>query len=240
MSSKRYKDTGSWLLKTESFVNWTEDTDRPILWLNGPAGTGKTILSSVAINHLRETSKSTEDTVIYTYFKGEDASMSCMPVQMMANLVKQLCWNIPHLPGSVIKFYHDFRMNAQRPSFDDLEYLFQKCSASFRRVFVVIDGLDECEEKYRKRILRFVTGIGVQSGNVKTFVASRGELDILRTFRRHRVLYMSSQHMSALQDIEEFVKHRVGTELNHIKHEVQEEVIKTLVENSKGMYVLKV
>jgi hypothetical protein len=160
--------------------------------------------------------------------------MQSIHVQMMASLVKQLCWKLQDLPDSVIELYRDFRMNARRFSSEDLECLFHQCSLPFRRVFVILDGLDECEEKHRKRILKFVCEIDSQVKNAKIFVASREELDILHTFRRYKIFSIDSSAIKG--DIEVFVKHRVASELRHIDSKVQEDVTKTLIEKSNGMY----
>ncbi|KAE8549969.1 hypothetical protein EYB25_008494 [Talaromyces marneffei] len=237
IDNKRHKDTGSWLLETDSFKSWVNQNKENILWLNGPPGTGKSVLASVAINHLIKRSKHTQDTVIYAYFKGEETNSQYLPTQMISSLVKQLCWALPALPEPAIEFYSNFLMNGRRPSFNDLESLFLKCLKLFERVFVVLDGLDECEQKHRKMILNFVFGIGAQSEDAKIFVASRKQIDILHAFRRHKFLHVSSRDPLAQEDIAKLIKHRVATELSHIDPEVRETVVQTVTEKSNGMYL---
>lgn len=189
----------------------------------------------MAINHLIERSKKTKDTVIYAYFTGEEANSQYSPTQMISSLIKQLCWGLPALPEPVIEFYNKFLMNGRKPSFSDLESIFLKCSKLFERVFIVLDGLDECEQKHRKTILNFVFDLGAQDKDVKIFVASRKLMDILHAFRRHKCLKVSSRDPLAQEDIAKLVKNRVATELSHIGPEVQELVIQTVIEKSKGM-----
>ncbi|OKL57097.1 hypothetical protein UA08_07557 [Talaromyces atroroseus] len=214
MSNKRYKDTGSWLLETEAFNNWIKSRSSNIFWLFGPA---KLELAN-------------------PYFR-EETNRQLMPVQMMSNLVKQLCWELKELPDSVIKLYREFATNARHFTFDDLRYLFLQCSMLFRRVFVVLDGLDECDEKFRKPILKFCCEIDDQVHNVKIFLASREEIDISSKIRRLDAFWLGSKNNSAQKDIERFVKYRVATELGHINPKLREEVTKTLIENSNGMYL---
>lgn len=192
----------------------------------------------MAIKHLIERSKHTKDTVLYAYFRGEETNTHYPPTQMISSLVKQLCWSLPALPEPAIEFYNDFPGNGRRPSFNDLESLFRKCLKLFERVFIVLDGLDECEQKHRKTILDFVFDLGVRSEDVKIFVASRKEIDISHAFRRHKFLDVSSRNPLAQEDIARLVKHRVATDLSHIDPEVQETVIRTVIEKSKGMCVL--
>lgn len=190
----------------------------------------------MAIKHLIERSKHTKDTVLYTYFKGEERNTQYLPTQMISSLVKQLCWSLPALPEPAIEFYNDFPKNGRRPSFNDLESLFRKCLNLFERVFIVLDGLDECEQKHRKTILNFLFDLGAQS-ELRVFVASRKEIDISHAFRRHKFLDVRSTNHLAQEDIARLVKHRVVTELSHIDPEVQELVIQTVTKKSEGMYV---
>lgn len=73
---------------------------------------------------------------------------------------------------------------------------------------------------------------------MKIFVASRKEIDISHAFRPHKFLDVGSRNRLAQEDIARLVKHRVATELSHIDPEVQETVIQTVTEKSKGMCVL--
>lgn len=189
----------------------------------------------MVINHLKIQCNAAKDIVIYAYCKGLDPKSQTSPVQMMSALLKQLCSNLQTLPDAVLKLYRDFRMNARRPSFDNIKDLFLQSTRLFGRIFVVLDGLDECEEKYRKPIMQFVCEISNQSGNTKAFVASRRELDILRTFSRHGVYHVESISPSALDDMKKLIKHRVTTDLSHVDLDIQQDIIKKLIDNSKGM-----
>lgn len=194
--------------------------------------------SSVAINYLIERSKHTKDTVTYAYFKGEETNTQYLPTQIISSLVKQLCRGLTVLPEPALEFYKNFQMNGRRPLFNDLEDLFMKCLKHFERVFIVLDGLDECEQKHRKTILNFVLDLGAQNEAVKILVVSRRLMDILHTFQRHKHLHVNSKNDLAQKDIAKLVKYRVTTELSHINPEVQETVIQTLIEKSNGMWVL--
>lgn len=108
----------------------------------------------------------------------------------------------------------------------------------FDHVFIVLDGLDACEGQCRKEILKLVCAYGDNSANVKIFVASRRDLDIVGTCRQPNVLHVRVGNPSVTKNIEKFVRHRVKTELGHVDAELQEYVIETLVKSSNGVYVL--
>ncbi|KAL1969964.1 hypothetical protein VTN77DRAFT_7474 [Rasamsonia byssochlamydoides] len=235
--SKRYADTGSWLLSTERFEKWLSEDSSDLLWCFGQAGIGKSVLASMVIDHLTELSKQKDFTVAFAYLKGEDTDMQRLPVRVVSMFVKQLCLKMPALPDDVLNFYHKFTRDAQKPLFDDLQNLFIQCTRHFRQVFVIFDGLDECAETYRRPILEFICTVGTQCANVKVFVTSRWEHDIDHIFSRHRVLRLLIEPTNVKNDISEVVRYQVATELGHVNPDLQEEVIRILTEKSGGMFL---
>jgi len=52
VANSRAKDTGGWLLESNEFRNWEEKPG--VLPCKGSPGSGKTVLSSLVVNHLRQ------------------------------------------------------------------------------------------------------------------------------------------------------------------------------------------
>jgi hypothetical protein len=188
----------------------------------------------MVIDQLIERREESNATVVYAYFKGEDVDVQHYPVRLLAMLIKQLCWNLDTLPDEVLKFYHKYVRNARKPSFDDLQKVFITCAGHLARNFVVLDGLDECPRQYRKPILQFISTIG-QWANVKVFVTSRIEPDVVDAFPRTSALRLGVIPFLVHNDVAEFVTHAVQTELSNIGAELQQEVIRTLTNKSNGM-----
>ncbi|EED20612.1 hypothetical protein TSTA_038230 [Talaromyces stipitatus ATCC 10500] len=258
--SKRCEDTGSWLLGNGIFKEWLAGHSSQVLWLNGgcvsshsllflteqrhrltfdvKVSTGKSVLASVAINHLTQDDNFSKDVVVYAYFGQGTTNAQYDTVQVMSSLVKQLCWKLPSLPDPAVGLYSDYRLIARIPTYHDLKTLFLKCSQFFEHVFIVFDGLDAYEGKGRKEILKLVCEFADdKSDNLKILVASRRDPDILHTFRHHGVLQVHTRNPFVQQDIRKLVKHRVTTEFGHIDPELQEHVITTVINNSKNLYL---
>jgi hypothetical protein len=189
----------------------------------------------MVIDHLVERSKQANFTVAYVYLKGEDADIQHLPVRVVSMLIKHLCWKMPTLPEDVLDFYHRFTRDARKPLFEDLQSLFVKCTRHLEHVFIVLDGLDECPELYRRQILQFIRTVVIPGMNVKAFVTSRWERDIYQTFSHHRVSRLPIQPADVKNDISDVVTHRVATELAHISPDLQKEVVHILTEKSGGM-----
>ncbi|KAH8691320.1 hypothetical protein BGW36DRAFT_388130 [Talaromyces proteolyticus] len=229
---KRLSDTGLWLLEDKNYTNWISHADTGLLWVYGPAGTGKSILASLVIDSLTKNDECTA----YAYFKGEDKIMQQSTSQVLSMLVKQLCWNIDVLPHRVLELYQKLEKNARQPTFDDLKLLFTECVRHIGKVFVVFDGLDEFDERHRRQLLGFLCAEDTQQENVKFFVTSRWERDIKQAFIRCK--YLKVESLSRTQsDLEKVVRHRVTNELSYISPDLQEEVIKSLIEKSGGVFL---
>lgn len=161
--------------------------------------------------------------------------MQRLPTRVVSIFIKQLCRKMPELPDEVLNFYHKFTRDARKPHFEDLQSLFVRCVRHLKQVFVVLDGLDECPEEYRRPILEFICTIGTPGMNVKAFVTSRWERDIYHVFSRQGIARLEIQPAHVEKDIAEVVKHQVEAELSKISPDLQQEVIRTLTEKSGGM-----
>lgn len=185
------------------------------------------------IDHLSQGGDQNDNTVAYVYIKGEDTDLRTSPDRIVSRLIKQLCWKLETLPDETLDYYRRCKKDARLPVLNKLATMFVDCVGSLSRAFIVIDGLDECEEKFRKLILDFVCTTSQQS-NSKFLVTSRWEWDIERAFSRIKSLLIPGI-TSDQEDIAKVVKHRVEKELGHFSSDTQEYIIQQLVEKSNGM-----
>lgn len=185
------------------------------------------------IDHLGRDSDQNDYTVAYVYIKGEDANLRSSPDRVVSMLIKQLCWKLETLPDKCLDYYRQCKKDARLPVLNKLTDIFIECVGSLSRAFVVVDGLDECEEKSRKPLLDFVCTASQQS-NSKFLVTSRWEWDIERAFSRINSLRIYDI-TSNLEDIAKVVRHRVEKELGHFSSDTREFIIQQLVEKSNGM-----
>ena len=70
-------------------------------------------------------------------------------------------------------------------------------------VYILLDGLDECEEIERKQILRIILGLVQNCSNLHVLIASRKEVDIRQALEGNcETLIIEEKNRS---DIEQFV-----------------------------------
>ena len=116
----------------------------------------------------------------------------------------------------------------------------------FKEVYVVIDALDECPERERHHVIRFITEVLKGPRCVKIFVTSRRESDIVRAFEESSTPTIQIKTENVTADIESFVQSEVkklrngyhGKKLYLADDTLESRIIQTLTEKADGMYVV--
>ena len=116
----------------------------------------------------------------------------------------------------------------------------------FKEVFVVIDALDECPERERHHVIRFISEVMKALRCAKIFVTSRRESDIVRAFEDGSTPTIQIKEENVAADIESFVQSEVktlrkgfyGKKLHLTSDVLEARVIQTLTEKADGMLVI--
>lgn len=174
---KRYPETGTWLFKDPDFMTWFSDPNS-LLWLNGFAGTGKSVLCSTVIEFVsRYRATHSSIGLAFFYFTFSDESK-----QNESVMLRTLCWQ---LAGQVENGDEELdcllcRRKTGLPApmvmVDYLRRLLQK----FQHVYVILDALDECPQNgARVNVLETLEAMRKWSlQGLHLFVTSRDEVDI--------------------------------------------------------------
>ncbi|KAH8880581.1 hypothetical protein GQ53DRAFT_669656, partial [Thozetella sp. PMI_491] len=140
---QRFSGSGDGMLKNELFLEWSHGHDRTknILYLHGKPGAGKSIMVSRIIDHLVA---ETASPVLFFYFRyGNDTKTS------MAGLLRALLVQLLYQDDSLTEWFHQkFASISQSDlcSLARLQDLFIEAAKSQKSFFVILDGLDECEQ----------------------------------------------------------------------------------------------
>ncbi|KAI0383348.1 ankyrin [Hypomontagnella monticulosa] len=177
---KHVSGTGDWLVRdSEQFRTWNMSPSS-LLWLHGKAGSGKSILTSSVIAHLKTEYASDPRTALaYYYFSFRDESTQNTAV-MLASLIKQLCARRPII-SELVESFSEYKDKGERPDTNMLETALVATARGFSTVHIVIDALDECpvlggeRRKLLESLRRIIASI---PDNTHLFCASRSEPDI--------------------------------------------------------------
>lgn len=130
--------------------------------------------------------------------------------------------------------------------------VFQACKSSLifffllikelPKVFIVLDGLDECNEKERELILPWLVMLGRSTASIIKLFVSRVEDDIRKSFTGRNWLSIAASSESVSLDIAMVIGNTIKTKIRDEKFCVRnpiflQEIIDILVEKGKGRYV---
>ena len=92
--SRRHGSTGSWLLEEPNFRKWVNsESSNRTLWCPGDPGTGKTVITSIVVDHLVKTIVSDRVRIAYVYCDYKDQA-----VQSASNLIACLARQLIGIP----------------------------------------------------------------------------------------------------------------------------------------------
>lgn len=141
-----HTNTGRWFLQSDAFKQWKERS-ASFLWLQGIPGCGKTILSSVIVDHLE---RNTTAKVIYFYFDTNDRTKQSFS-DMLRSLISQLC----HEQSQALdELYTSHGRKSQDVSESSLRDVLQTMLSQAHSVSIILDALDESNS--RPQLLEFL------------------------------------------------------------------------------------
>ncbi|KAK0517520.1 hypothetical protein JMJ35_000675 [Cladonia borealis] len=175
--SKRHASTGQWLLETEQFKTWFEGKGSLVLWCPGNPGTGKTVLTSIAVNCVAETTRGQDIAIIYVYCDYKDSSTHSVNA-LLSSLLRQLIEQSPRAE-SIAELSMMLNENAKYRDPTEAELFTWVCTVSkdFKDVYVFVDALDECPELSRDALLLRLQQLS-QFGQTRLFLTSRPNIAI--------------------------------------------------------------
>lgn len=150
MFTRHTEGTGTWFLNTSPFITW-RDTPGKTLYCPGIPGAGKTVLTSVIIDHLRPILRDNNAALAFTYCAYNDHKKT---EDLIRSLLKQIASQVPFVPDEVKSLYDLYQsQNKPTPRTNDVIQALRSITSRFSRVYVVVDALDECLDDERSDLL---------------------------------------------------------------------------------------
>jgi hypothetical protein len=135
--------TGDWFIKLDTYQNWVVGNSPPQLWCYGPPGVGKSMLASVAIQHLSETVEGASTCLLH-YFCDFASRKKEKEEAIWRSLLQQI---IAQRPVPVLQAFASSRVklgSSRLASSKDLYYILDTICSS-EQVVIVFDAPDELE-----------------------------------------------------------------------------------------------
>lgn len=228
-----------WLLNCNSYKAWRDSPGPSTFCLQGIPGCGKSVLASIAIEDIRDSKRGN---LSYHYCDYSD-KRSLDPVNILSALAHDLLSRID-IPDAVANDIDNFFQDGDRiPDIDEVLQILSAAAAEFNFVTLIVDGLDEVGEQDRYTICVSLRELLDNSTNsLKLFVTSRDNASSAFSSSLSNVFPVEASPDTLSMDINAFVSHSVRVllragRLKIRERELEETIIKALVDGAKGMYV---
>lgn len=200
---RQQEGTGAWLLESNEFKEWVEGGKT--LFCPGIPGAGKTMITSIVVQHLLSRPKDNKDTAIayiyLDYLRRHEQTVELL----LTNILKQLSDHQPSTPIELEELHkkHTDNEGRTRPSPQEILKVLERVAALSPRTFIVVDALDECADTDGSR-LRFINALKdlQQKLGVKLFLTSRHIPDIVAEFRGCATLEIRATDQDVLAYLE--------------------------------------
>ena len=233
--NRRQKGTGQWLLDSVEYKAWLK-TERQTLFCPGIPGAGKTILTSIVVRDLQERFRG-DDTIgiayIYCNFRRQDEQEVD---RLFASLLKQLSQERPPIADIIKTLYGYHKDKRTRPSLHEILGVLQSVAATYSRVFIIVDALDECQisNGCRERFLSGLFNIQAKYGT-NLLATSRRISSIEKGFEGTTMLEIRASEV----DVRKYLESHMFRLPAFVARSLELQEIKARIINAvDGMYVV--
>lgn len=159
----RFGDTCDWLLESSIFEEWVNRTsEHPVVWLHAGPGSGKSILCSYAVDHVK--SFDVKSAVAFQFYDFDDQQRTAL--QTARNLAAQLFDHFWLRFQDIPEALHAHTQKSAGDLMTVLEFI-RLLVAELPAVYIFLDGLDEectvARWKEASKIVDFVMGLAKSS-----------------------------------------------------------------------------
>ncbi|KAF3915835.1 hypothetical protein ABW21_db0209224 [Orbilia brochopaga] len=243
---KRQEASGRWIFDTAEYKAWLDLRKSSGLWYHAIPGFGKSVLTATVVESLLEKSKTSRIRHNISYFFCSYTNAESLSARtIVSSILHQLFYYSNNLPQDLLddleSRYKD-KVSSSRVLLRDLQrFLAQILRSNNALNFIIIDGLDECNDKERGIVLRVLKQVLVDTPNtLKILVSSRSSHDIARALKDcfgQLDLATSNQ-----QDIELFISQTLRDketegQLPELPQALFDKIKTFLAQNAKGLFL---
>ncbi|SPO00078.1 uncharacterized protein DNG_02930 [Cephalotrichum gorgonifer] len=175
---QRAREDGActWVTQNPTFLEWYGASTSRFLVMFGGMGCGKTVTTAFLIDHVIHLNKYSlpRPLICYHYCNTDENSQA---VYIYSSLLLQLLDQQPGLKIRFDKWHTDTRMAKSidpAQSSKELGIFFAECVEFINRpVFVVIDAMDECDDRSMPEVIALLRDISERTSRLKVFLSSR-------------------------------------------------------------------
>lgn len=230
--STRHPETASWLLESKEF-EWVSNRGQTLL-CRGMPGAGKTIMTSVIIDHLIHRFRNDPRVgIAYIYCNFKDTErQDCH--DLLSSLTKQLAQSCSSFPTSLETLYNTHQKHKTMRSTQETIELLHILSSCYERVFIVIEALDECGRNARLAFLPEVFRLQ-QRCQINIFATTRDIPEILQSEELRKSILVEIR--ASEEDVLRYVSGRIARMQSFVRSnlDLQNEIKAIIASKVNGM-----
>jgi Cdc6-like AAA superfamily ATPase len=197
----------------------------------GQPGAGKTIMAATVIHELLHTEDVTSVGIAYLFcnYKRQHEQDA---YHFLAALSRQLLYRMETVPGFLMDMYTRHKTRNTRPSQGELKDVLSFLAGAFKKVYIVIDALDECEKDVCSGLLSIIRWLQVHN-NMSLLITTRPLREVLDHVPSCPVLEVRASE----SDVDLYLRARMQTLPKFVQTDLalQEEIITAIVSAVDGM-----
>ncbi|OTA97061.1 hypothetical protein M434DRAFT_333222 [Hypoxylon sp. CO27-5] len=236
----RHPLTGIWFTESAEFKEWYGHPGSNI-WISGIPGAGKSVLAGAIITKCLQLNSANDKVALAYFFCTYKDSKTHLPRSILSSLASQIAIQNEGAFQILQEYYEELRSHKhlpRDPSPGRLLEILARMSSFFDQVFVVIDGLDECDTHIDEVVENLTELSTLRShGIITTALLSRDELQIrlqLETDFKHIDIEAHTEDIQ-LYVASELEKRTSSKKLRLRDLALKDQIMTQLVNGAKGM-----
>jgi hypothetical protein len=215
-----HPDTGEWFLNDSKYQDWMR-SEESTLFCPGMPGAGKTMMATLVIDRLIQFKNEPERPVVFIY-----CNYKLQSEQSIKHILSSLLRQIVDIQRQIPQVVQDFHAKDSTPSEKSVKQMLMAVSKDLLGLTVVVDALDECETKTREDLWPIVEKLRQQC-RVRLLATSRDLPEI--TSHATLVDKPTLEVRASDQDLDKYVRSRIGEFRSRSKLALQPDLLETLV-----------
>ncbi|KLP15177.1 uncharacterized protein LW94_11398 [Fusarium fujikuroi] len=238
-SEATQRPMGQWILNHEDVKSWLDKTvpKSSTIWVTAIAGAGKTVLASVIIDHLKQ--RDTEP-VGFFYCKHGDPKK-----RTLLSFLKSTLSQLVAQQDQLVPYYYDEAIKSGEITLQSVKHcktLLLHMLQNIPKAYLIVDGLDECDDNERKAILSFLQETlsicdSLNPAKLRALILSRDERDIKKALAMATMIRLGQQ--DTLQDMKVYIDCKASAiqDIFRFSDADREYIEQYVLDKSDGMFL---
>ncbi|KFZ16979.1 hypothetical protein V502_04810, partial [Pseudogymnoascus sp. VKM F-4520 (FW-2644)] len=232
---RRAEGTGQWFVVSPEFTNWLQETKQN-LFCPGIPGAGKTMIATIAVDHIWKAFQGDNVGVAYVYcdYKRRETQTA---TDLLAAILKQLVQERPLYGEPVASLYKRHANRRTHPSLDEIRTALNYVLNNYSKSYIIIDALDECTDSdgTRSELLTILKNLQATT-DISLMATSRFDARIEQSFQGSTMLEIRASDA----DVTRFVAGHIRRLPKCVRRdpELQAEIQDGIVQAVDGMFLL--